>query len=109
MFLIYFIRLEGIGNRSLVLLFVIFNIAISFIDIYLFNYINNLLDGSFAQYYMDAYFSDEEGTLGKGISMGYLMHIIFFWVLLNIGKKFNSLGMARLCYYVAFYIHFFIG
>ena len=62
---------------------------------YLFNYINNLLDGSFAQYYMDAYFSDEEGTLGKGISMGYLMHIIFFLGIIKYRKEIQQLRYGK--------------
>lgn len=95
MFLIYFIRLEKIRSRNLILLFVIFNIAISFIDIYVFDYINSMLDGSFAQYYIDAYFSDEENTLGKGISIGYLMHIVFFLSIIKYRKEIQKLRYGK--------------
>lgn len=79
---LYFIRLERIKIKYIVAIFILFNVFLFFVDSSNVQMYFLLLDGSNLQLYYDRYLDKTENALGKGFSLSYLLHVIFFFIIL---------------------------
>ena len=75
---LYFTRLDRIKTKWVVAFFIVFNVALTVVDNSVLSNYFVLLNDSSLQYYYDHYLSDSNVTFGNGISLSYVLHILFF-------------------------------
>lgn len=92
---LYFTRLDRIKSIWIVTFFIVFNIVLSVVgNTGISNYFT-LLDDSALQYYYDNYLSDSENAFGKGISLSFIIHALFFLLILAKRHIIEDLPMGK--------------
>jgi hypothetical protein len=87
LFPLYFVRLGNIRSRYVLIAFLLYNIVLSYSNASNLQSYFVLLDGSDLQAYYDSYLSRADEALGKGISASFIIHTVFFLLVLMNKKK----------------------
>jgi hypothetical protein len=92
---LYFVRLENVKRQYLLIAFLLYNIVLSYSNASNLDGYFLILNGSDLQWYYDSYLSQADEALGNGISASFIIHTIFFLLVLTYKDKILQFKYGR--------------